>query len=160
MKNIYSACLATLKNLKKDGRLGAVQTVSVTVNGKAQNARRDIAALISFVEAVPTDIRYVVSAKPYAHGSLTIFFENEVLARYMITDSPAAQKTDWHVYSDKTELYSRAEEGIAKIIPADLFPNTETVEFAPSDELHVCELPAEAEKFCRELCGYSPVNRR
>lgn len=152
MKDIHAACFATLKKLKEDGRLGAVQTVSVTVNGKPQNAQRDIAALISLIDSKPTDIRYVVSSKPYPHGILTVTFENAVLARYVITSAPATQKTDWHVYCDKTELYSRAEDGVAKIIPADLFPNIETVEFVDCDKMPNSKLPAEAAKFCKELC--------
>ena len=153
MNDMHISCYATLKRLKDNGSLGAIQTVSLTVNGKPQNARRDIAALISLVDSKPTDIRYVVSSKPYPHGILTVVFENEVLARYVVTSAPATQKTDWHVYCDKTELYARVEDGVAKIIPADLFPNIETVEFVDCDKMPNIKLPAEADKFCRELCG-------
>lgn len=144
---------ATIKKLAQDGRLGAVQTISVTVNGRPERAREEIAEIIDLVGTRVKDIRYVVSTAPYAHGALTMVFENEVLARYVITCSPASERTDWHVYCDKTELDSRAEDGNAKIIPADLFPNVECVGFIAADRTAMEKLPAEAEKFCRALCG-------
>ena len=104
-----------LMNVKQTAKFGALQTINVTVNRAVMDKTdiyTDIERIAKLAGGGVKRYSVVGSEKPFPHGSIDMFFENEVLARYVYTQTPTEAFVDWRLYLTGAEVHLREGSGV------------------------------------------------
>lgn len=116
-----------LINVKRTDKFGKLQTMNVTVNRNATDKteiKSDVEWIVKLAGSSIKRYSVVGNIAPFPHGSLDIFFENEVLARYVYTQTSAEAFADWRLYMTGAEVHLR--EGCGVIESKRAVPEAET----------------------------------
>lgn len=113
-------------------KFGKLQTINVTVNAQNQDEMRaDLESIVRLVSGEIKRYSLVGSAKPFFHASLDLFFDNQILVRYVYTQAPSQTFKDWRLYLTGAELYFRGGSDVIECKKA--VPEAKTDTYAVAD---------------------------
>lgn len=113
-------------------KFGKLQTINVTVNAQDQDTiRADLERIIRLAGGEIKRYSVVGSANPFFHAALDLFFDNQILVRYVYTQAPSQTFKDWRLYLTGAEVYHRGGSDVIECKKA--VPEAKTDTYAVAD---------------------------
>lgn len=120
---LYTKDFSALANLNKSGKLGKIQTISLSANYALGTATKealkaDLARLVILAGGHIDNVSVVASKKHFPHGIVTLYLQNDALIRYSFTEMNVTARKEWGVYATDAEVYfNEGEDLISLKIP-------------------------------------------
>jgi hypothetical protein len=132
---LYTKDFSALMNMNAKGKLGKVQTLSLSANYASGTATKeslkdDLARLTILAGGNIDNISVVASKKHFPHAIVTLYMKNDALVRYSFTEMNVTGRKEWGVYATDAEVYTNeGSNHIALKIPvADIKADEYTVD--------------------------------
>ena len=108
---LYTKDFSALMNMNAKGKLGKVQTLSLSANyatgtASKETIKEDLARLTILAGGNIDHLSVVASKKHFPHAIVTLYMKNAVLVRYAFTEMSVEARKEWGVYATDAEVYT------------------------------------------------------
>ena len=120
---LYNKDFSAIMNMNASGKLGKVQTLSVSANYATKTAskeelKNDLVRLTLLAGGNIDVVDVVASKKHFPHGIVTLYMKDATLVRYSFTEMNVKGRKEWGVYATDAEVYfNEGENHIELKIP-------------------------------------------
>lgn len=145
----------------KAGKCGALQIISISANISESNLKHKVENDLCYAaELAQSDLLRCcvnVSARPYRHGTVDMYFANGVLLRYTLVCSPLKEDTEIRLYGTRGTIFCFTKDNTVRLRSTALFePETiHTIEAQSGCTAEKC--PEAIEKIVRAICEAKPL---